>query len=60
MTEAGAACLRTAVEGWVEAQAQFEAVFGAKAPPTARPAARCRCERPQRRRSHRIEPDASS
>jgi DNA-binding MarR family transcriptional regulator len=30
MTEAGAACLRTAVEGWVEAQAQFEAVFGAK------------------------------
>jgi DNA-binding MarR family transcriptional regulator len=30
MTEAGAECLRTAVEGWVEAQAQFEAVFGAK------------------------------
>jgi DNA-binding MarR family transcriptional regulator len=30
MTEAGAERLRTAVEGWVEAQAQFEAVFGAK------------------------------
>jgi DNA-binding MarR family transcriptional regulator len=30
MTEAGAECLRTAVEGWVEAQAQFEAVFGAE------------------------------
>ncbi len=30
MTEAGAECQRTAVEGWVEAQAQFEAVFGAK------------------------------
>lgn len=28
MTEAGAERLRTAVEGWVEAQAQFEAVFG--------------------------------
>jgi DNA-binding MarR family transcriptional regulator len=30
MTEVGAECLRTAVEGWVEAQAQFEAVFGAE------------------------------
>jgi DNA-binding MarR family transcriptional regulator len=30
MTEAGAECLRTAVEGWSEAQTQFEAVFGAK------------------------------
>jgi DNA-binding MarR family transcriptional regulator len=30
MTEAGAESLRTAVKGWVEAQAQFEAVFGAK------------------------------
>src|SRR6202048_790110 len=30
MTEAGAECLRAAVEGWAEAQAQFEAVFGAK------------------------------
>src|SRR5206468_10958316 len=30
MTEAGAESLRTAVKGWVEAQTQFEAVFGAK------------------------------
>jgi DNA-binding MarR family transcriptional regulator len=30
VTEAGAECLRTAVERWVEAQTQFEAVFGAK------------------------------
>jgi DNA-binding MarR family transcriptional regulator len=30
ITEAGAECLRTAVEGWAEAQTQFEAVFGAK------------------------------
>jgi DNA-binding MarR family transcriptional regulator len=30
VTEAGAASLRAAAEGWVEAQAQFEAVFGAR------------------------------
>src|ERR1700736_2579975 len=30
MTEAGAECLRAAVEEWAEAQAQFEAVFGAR------------------------------
>lgn len=28
VTEAGAARLRTAIEGWVRAQTQFEAVFG--------------------------------
>jgi len=30
MTEAGAECLRTAINGWVKAQTQFEAVLGAK------------------------------
>jgi len=30
VTEVGAASLRAASEGWVEAQAQFEAVFGAR------------------------------
>ncbi len=30
VTEAGAASLRAAAQGWVEAQAQFEAVFGAR------------------------------
>jgi DNA-binding MarR family transcriptional regulator len=28
LTDTGAARLRTAVEGWVKAQARFEAVFG--------------------------------
>jgi len=30
LTEAGAERLRAAIEGWVEAQTKFEAVFGAK------------------------------
>jgi DNA-binding MarR family transcriptional regulator len=30
VTEAGAASLRAAAQGWVEAQAKFEAVFGAR------------------------------
>ena len=36
LTEAGAARLRTAVKGWVEAQRHFEAAFGRKRTPELR------------------------